>query len=71
MDTNMLIDILIGVVIFVALVPVILTSVNGFNWTAVNVGGTIYNFQWVSYVLILAIMLGLVYYALKFLKKKQ
>jgi hypothetical protein len=56
--TEKILDVLIAVVIFFALIGVIISATN--TWSAVNVGGTVYNFAWVPYVLILVILVGAV-----------
>jgi uncharacterized membrane protein len=60
--TEKILDVLIAVVIFFALIGVIISATNSstFTWSAVNVGGTVYNFAWVPYVLILVILVGAV-----------
>jgi len=65
-----LLDVLIGVVIFVALFGVILTNINGFDWTAVNVSGTIYNFAWAPFILVILLVVGLIYLGYKMISKK-
>lgn len=67
-----MLEVLLGIVIFVALFGFIVTSLNGFNWSAINAGGTIVNLSFAPYIIVLLIVLGLVYliYA-KFYKKQH
>lgn len=64
-----LIEVLIGVVIFVALFGVIITSINDFDWAAVNVSGTVTDFSWAPYILVLLLVVGLVYMGYKVIKR--
>lgn len=68
--TENLVDILIGIVIFIALFGFILTSLNGFTWSAVNAGGTVVNLSWAPYVLVILLVVGLVYLGFRMIKKK-
>jgi len=69
---EVLLDTLIGIVVFVALFGFIVTSLNGFDWSNINAGGTIVNLSFAPYIIILVIVLGLVYLVYnKFLKKKK
>jgi uncharacterized membrane protein len=65
-----LLDVLIGVVIFIALFGVILTNINGFDWANVNVSGTIYDFTWAPFILVILLVVGLVYLGYKMISKK-
>lgn len=69
--TDKLIDILIGVLLFTALFGVIIAGFNGVTWSALNIAGTVYNMSWAPYVIVLLIVIGLVYFALKFVRGKQ
>lgn len=69
--TNKLIDILLAIVIFVALLGVIVTSLNGFTWSAVNIGGTVYNMAWAPYIVVILLVVGLVYLTYKYLFSKH
>lgn len=65
-----LIEVLIGVVVFIALFGFIITSLNGFDWTAVNVSGTAYDFSWAPYILVILLVVGLVYLGYRMVSKK-
>ena len=69
--TEKLIDVLLALVIFFALIGVIITATNSstFTWSAVNVGGTVYNFSWVPYVIILVVLVGSVILVYKYMLK--
>lgn len=58
--TEKILDVLIAVVLFFALVGVIITSTTGLNWASVNVGGTITNLSFVPYLIVLVICIGVV-----------
>ena len=49
------------------------TSTNSasFVWTAVNVGGTVYNLAWVPYILVLVILVGAVVLVYRYMLKKK
>jgi cytochrome c biogenesis factor len=67
-----LLDVLLGIVIFVALFGFIVTSLNGFDWAHINAGGTIVNLSFAPYVIVLVIVIGLVYLVYeKFYHKKK
>jgi uncharacterized membrane protein len=71
--TEKILDVLIAVVIFFALIGVIITSTNSssFSWAAVNVGGTNYNFTWVPYILVLVILVGAVVLVYRYMLKSK
>ena len=58
--TEKILDVLIAVVLFFALVGVILTSTTGLNWSVVNIGGTNTNLSFVPYLIVLIICIGVV-----------
>jgi polyferredoxin len=67
-----LLDVLLGIVIFVAIFGFIVTSLNGFDWANINAGGTIVNLSFAPYVIVLVIVIGLVYLVYeKFYHKKK
>jgi len=66
-----LLDVLIGIVIFVALFGFIVTSLNGFDWAHINAGGTVVDLGFAPYVIVLVIVLGLVYLVYKKFYKKS
>lgn len=68
-----LLDVLIAIVMFFALIGVIFTSANpsSLNWGVVNVGGTNYNLTWVPYILILVILVGAVILVYKYMVDKK
>lgn len=68
--TEKILDVLIAVVIFFALIGVIFTSSTGLNWSAVNIGGTSTNLSWVPYILILVICVGAVVLVYRFMLHK-
>jgi uncharacterized membrane protein len=69
--TEKILDVLIAVVIFFALIGVIIGATNSsaFSWDAVNIGGTVYNFAWVPYILVLVILVGAVVLVYRFMLK--
>lgn len=71
--TEKILDVLIAVVIFFALIGVIITSTNSasFTWDAVNVGGTSYNLSWVPYILVLIILVGAVVLVYRYMLKHK
>ncbi len=58
--TNKLLDALLGLIIFFALLGVIISATNTVEWGALNVGGTVYDLDWVPFVLVLIIIVGIV-----------
>lgn len=58
--TEKLLDVLIAVVLFFALIGVIITATNssGFTWDAVNVAGTSRDLSWAPYIIVLVIVVG-------------
>ena len=58
--TEKILDVLIAVVLFFAIIGVILTSTTGLNWSAINVGGTVTNLSFVPYLIVLIIVIGVV-----------
>jgi hypothetical protein len=58
--TTILLDVLLGLIIFFALLGVIITQTNTLGWSTLNVGGSIYNLNWVPFVLVLIIVLGII-----------
>ena len=69
--TEKILDVLIAVVIFFALIGVIITSTNGLDWSALNVGGVITNLSWVPYILVLVILVGAVVLVYRFMLSKK
>jgi len=72
--TEKILDVLIAVVLFFALVGVILTSTTGLNWSAVNIGGTTTNLSFVPYLIVLIICIGVVVLVYRYMlssKKKK
>jgi hypothetical protein len=65
---NML-DVLIGVVIFVALIGVIVSSINKFDWANMNISGTMFDASWAPYILVILLVVGLVYLGYKMIKR--
>lgn len=66
-------DYLIGLILVLALIPTVITTLNpsAFTWSAVNLGGTTYNFSFVPYILGLVVFVALIYFGLKMLKGKH
>jgi uncharacterized membrane protein len=69
--TEKILDVLIAVVIFFALIGVIVSATIGLNWGALNIGGTVYNLSWVPYVIVLVILVGAVVLVYRFMLKKK
>jgi RsiW-degrading membrane proteinase PrsW (M82 family) len=68
--TEKILDVLIAVVIFFALIGVIITATTGLNWSALNIGGTTTNLSWVPYILVLVIVVGAVVLVYRFMLHK-
>lgn len=66
-----ILDVLIAVVIFFALIGVIITATNGLAWKTLNVAGTVYDLSWVPYILVLVILVGAVILVYKFMLKRK
>ena len=58
--TTILLDVLLGLVIFFALLGVIITQTNTLGWSTLNVGGTVYNLNWVPFVLVLIVVIVII-----------
>lgn len=71
--TEKILDVLIAIVIFFALIGVIITSTNssGFLWSAVNVGGSSKDLTWVPYILVLVILVGAVVLVYRYMLKNK
>jgi len=69
--TEKILDVLIAVVIFFALIGVIVSATIGLTWSALNIGGTVYNLSWVPYVIVLVILVGAVVLVYRFMLKKK
>ena len=71
--TEKIIDVLLAVVIFFALIGVIVTATNSatFVWSAVNIGGTVYSLTWVPYIMILMILVGAVVLVYRYMIKRK
>lgn len=69
--TDMLVDILVGAVIFGALFPTVNTAIGDMGIDNVTLFGTAYDFSWAGYLLVLAIILTLVYVAVGYIRKKK
>lgn len=59
---NVLIDVLIGFAFLSALFGIVIGFLNPstFSWAALNIGGTIYNFAWVPYILGILVIVGVI-----------
>ena len=65
-------DVLLALIIFFALLGVILDATNTVSWSALNIGGSVKNFAWVPYVLVLVILIAVVILVYRyFLKHKK
>jgi hypothetical protein len=71
--TEKLLDALIAVIMFFALIGVIISSTNtaGFAWSAVNIGGTSTNLSFVPYILVLVIVIGAVILVYKHMLRSE
>jgi hypothetical protein len=69
--TEKILDVLIAVVLFFALIGVILTSTNtsGFTWGAVNVGGSLKDLSFVPYIIVLVIVIGAIVLVYRYMLK--
>ncbi len=66
-----MLDVLIALAIFFALIGVIIGFTNGLNWSALNVGGTVTSFSWVPYILILVVLIGTVVLTYRYMLKHK
>lgn len=68
-----ILDVLIAVVIFFALIGVILgaTNTGGLTWSALNIAGTSRDFSWVPYILVLVILVGVVFIVYRYMLRKK
>ena len=59
---DILMDILVGFAILGALFGIIIGFLNptAFSWSALNIGGTVYSFIWVPYLLAILVVVGVV-----------
>ena len=70
--TEKLLDVLLAVIIFFALIGVIIGATNGtLDWGAVNISGTLYDLSWVPYVLVLIIVVSAVVLVVKYMRGKH
>jgi len=71
--TEKIIDVLLAIVIFFALIGVIITATNSasFVWSAVNIGGTVYDVSWVPYIMVLLILVGVVVLVYRYMIKRK
>lgn len=68
--TEKLLDILIGLVIFFALLGVIVTATGTIAWATLNIGGTVYNLAWAPYIIVLVIVVAVVVLTYRYMLKK-
>jgi hypothetical protein len=54
------IDALVVLLIVFALIGVIVTNTNSLTWSALNIGGTVYNMSWFPFVLVILIIAGII-----------
>lgn len=66
-----LVEVLLGVVIFGALFPVINTALETTGLDNVTLFGTSYDFSWVGYIIVLALVIGLLYFGFRQLKQRK
>lgn len=66
-----ILDVLIAVVLFFAIIGVIITSTTGLNWSALNVGGTVTNLSFVPYLIVLIIVIGVVVLVYRYMLHKK
>lgn len=71
--TEKILDVLIALVIFFALLGVIVTATNptSFTWSAMNIGGTNYNLAWAPYIIVLVIVVGAVVLVYRYMLKRK
>lgn len=69
--TTLLVDLLVVAVIFTALFPVVNTEINSMGLDNITLFGTVYDFSWAGYLLILGVIFVIVYYSIGFIKKKK
>lgn len=55
---EILLDVLLGLVIFFALLGVIVNQTNTLGWASLNIGGTSYNLNWLPFVLVIIIVVA-------------
>ena len=63
-----LLDVLLALVIFFALIGVIISQTNGLNWATLNIGGTVTNLSWVPYVIVLVVVIVAVLLVYKYMR---
>lgn len=68
--TEMLVDTLVTALIFGALFPIVNSSINDMGLDNITIFGTAYDWSFAGYLLALAIILGIVFYAVRQIKKK-
>jgi len=66
-----LVEVLLGVVIFGALFPVINIALGTTGLDNVTLFGTSYDFSWVGYIIVLALVIGLLYFGFRQIKHKK
>ena len=66
-----ILDVLIAVVLFFAIIGVIITSTTGLDWSALNVGGTTTNLSFVPYLIVLIIVIGVVVLVYRYMLHKK
>lgn len=66
-----LVEVLLGIVIFGALFPVINTALSSTGLDNITLFGTSYDFSWVGYIIVLALVIGLLYFGFKQIKKAK
>lgn len=62
---------IVAVLIVTALLPTLFTALSNtatFNWSAITLGTTVYNFGWVPFVIGLLALVGVVYFLVKHFK---
>jgi uncharacterized membrane protein len=69
--TEKLLDVLLALIIFVALFGVIISSFNGVEWGALNIGGTTYDLSWLPFVLVIIIVVSVVVLVYRYMLKKK
>ena len=68
---DLLIDLLVTAVLFSALFPTVNTQINNMGLDNITLFGTSYDFSWAGYLLILAVILVIVYFAIGKIKSKK
>lgn len=66
-----ILDVLLAIIIFFALLGVILDATNTVSWATLNIGGSVKSFSWVPYLLVLIILVAVVVLVYRYILKHK